>query len=192
MAEPLYIESLYYLSSFGIGYKVDLKPTISGRIKGKVNTPIWIESVNNSLNVLKCMKKYKHIDYSEGQDLMALLVSDGKYLVEITANGFEYIDKLRSNKSIRSTNNVTKYVLILTIFFSVATGIITLLNYKLSKDNYGLSLATSKSDSLNSIKTESRLDTLSTLLSKLQSTLSAPKAKKTYPLQKHPLHQPSD
>ncbi len=185
----LYIESLDYLSSFGIGYKTDIRPIISKKIIGKVKTEVWNKSVENCLNVLKAMKKYGHINYSEDQNLLTILVDDGgKYLVEITANGFEYIDKLRSNKSIRLTNRVTVVALVLTISFSIATVLITILNYNLSGDNYKLSLQTAKADSINSITVSRRLDTLQQVLKSLQESLPLPKDQKTSQPQKHPSH----
>lgn len=109
METTFYIDSLIYLSDFGIGQNADLKPILKKYIKigTPVNDPEWVKNINNKLSVLKSMKTYGHINYDENQDLMNLLIVEGEYYVSITPKGYEYIDRLLLNKTLKNVNEAS-------------------------------------------------------------------------------------
>jgi hypothetical protein len=211
MSNPTRIKLLEFVEIYGIGHNTNISPFFVEHFeKPKTTDPFqWrLEMEEYSLFLRDLNNRGFIIDFYSGDKIILNNLDNFKWFDEvdvnvyITSSGIDYLDQYHStqaqlelNKSYKRVNeasllnySVQKWGIGLTILFTLATVVITGINYKLSEKNYQLSLKNSMADSISSINVGKRLDTLTHMISRLQQTILLPKNPKTYPPQKRPSH----
>lgn len=210
MEKPKHIQLFEELEKEGVGYATDISAWLAHNYKLYNTEKEYTKEVKAMFNFMNslCHKNYIQWDadvdgtvyryyprYNASLSVQRWFNStDGfKNMVYLTSDGFDYLENYRERKvneglilSTKSANSYIKSNFYASIIFSVVTLIFIGLNVHISNKNYDLSLSNAKSDSLESIATMKRLDTLESILHSLKEEVRLSKKVQTSPKRGHP------
>ncbi|MBE9583393.1 hypothetical protein IM792_02945 [Mucilaginibacter sp. JRF] len=197
MKQRIHLELIKLMAINGVGSNFDVVPFIAKNFVFEYNVANKSIHSGRIMFFIDDLVNRGFIENDDGKDYgawrndevngkMIISFSNEKLFYRLTSKGLDYLDESEASKISKLANYSIIVSLIITLIFSIFTGVTSYLTFEISNKTYAIAQSNYLSDSVNSIKTEKRLDTLLRELPILRKTLTSAINKGTSPKQAYP------